>query len=383
MKTIAFNTPTCADNELQNLQEVMRSGRWGGGGPWAQRCLKRMTQTFGLQTAQGLLTHSCTASLELCALLLELNAGDEVIMPSFTFPSTANAVALRRAVPVFVDIRQDTLNIDETRIEAAITPRTRAIIVVHYAGVCCEMDTINHLAQHYKLRVIEDAAQAYLSRYHGRPAGFLGDMSAFSFHETKNLSCGEGGAFFCKSSEDFRRAEILCEKGTNRHEFLRGEVDRYTWRDIGSTFLLSDIHAAVLDAQIQQANAITQRRLQLWQCYHQALAPLEFQGLIRRPIIPPHVESNGHIYYLILNSSELRDRLMQELRNHHINCPFHFIPLHSAPAGIRHTRTAGALPQTEDLPYRLLRLPLHQQLLENDIQRVTDTITACLSHWAS
>jgi dTDP-4-amino-4,6-dideoxygalactose transaminase len=332
---------------------------------------------LGIDSPQ--LVPSCTAALELACLLADLKSGDEVVMPSFTFSSTANAVTLRGATPVFIDIRADTLNIDETLIESAITTRTRAIVVVHYAGVCADMDAINRIAQKHNLIVIEDAAQAYLSFYRGRPAGMLADMGAFSFHETKNFGCGEGGAFTTASAHMRDRAEIIREKGTNRSRFLRGEVDKYSWVATGSSLLASEFQAAVLLAQLERAQALTSRRLELWSTYHTALAVAEQHNFLRRPHVPTDCVHNAHIYHVLLHDERTRDDLKTALKSQGIASAFHFVPLHSAPEGLRTGRTVGDLPITESVACRLLRLPIHAAMDEHDVARVVDAISQFFS----
>jgi dTDP-4-amino-4,6-dideoxygalactose transaminase len=292
------------------------------------------------------------------ALLLDLQPGDEVIMPSFTFVSTANAFVLRGAVPVFVDVREDTLNLDERLIEAAITPRTKAICVVHYAGVSCEMDEILDIARRHGLRVVEDAAQGILSTYRGRPLGTIGDLGALSFHETKNIISGEGGALLCRDAEYAERAEIIREKGTNRSKFFRGQVDKYTWVDAGSSFLPGEITAAFLAAQMDEADGITQRRMALWDRYHAWAESHEREGRLRRPIIPAHCTHNAHMYYLLLPGLEERTAFIAHLKSRGVQAVFHYIPLHSAPEGVRSSRAHGDLPVTCDISERLVRMPL-------------------------
>lgn len=354
--TISFNRPTVTGKELEYIQEALDAFHVSGDGRFSKRCSTWLEKTIGVPRA--LLTHSCTAALEMAALLCDLGPGDEVIMPSFTFVSTANAVVLRGAVPVFVDIRRDSLNIDESLIEAAITPRTKAIIVVHYAGVACEMDAVMEVARRHDLFVIEDAAQALRACYRGRPLGSIGDFAAISFHETKNFISGEGGALLINDPAYVGRAEILREKGTNRSSFLRGEVDKYTWVDLGSSFLPSDIIAAFLWAQFEHADSLQERRDALWGRYHQSFQSLEEEGLVRRPIIPDGCEHNAHLYYLLLRDSAVRNRLIANLRDRGIHAPFHYVPLHSAPAGRKLARTHGSLAVTEDVAGRLLRMPL-------------------------
>jgi dTDP-4-amino-4,6-dideoxygalactose transaminase len=307
---------------------------------------------------KALLTHSCTAALEMAAILIDLKTDDEVIMPSYTFVSTANAFVLRGAVPVFIDIREDTLNIDEKLIEAAITEKTKAIVVVHYAGVACEMDAIMALAEKHNLFVIEDAAQGVMSEYKGRPLGSIGHLAAYSFHETKNVISGEGGTLLINDERFAERAEIIWEKGTNRSSFFRGEVDKYTWVDVGSSFLPGELIAAFLWAQLEHADEITSRRLKIWDSYHHAFASLQATGLVRRPIIPDECRHNAHMYYLLLNSAEERSELISRLKSEGVLSVFHYVPLHLAPAGIKYCRTHGSLAITETLSDRLVRLPL-------------------------
>lgn len=353
---IPFNRPFMTGNELAYIQEAHANGHLSGDGPFTRRCHAWLEQRIGSRKA--LLTHSCTAALEMAAILLELGPGDEVIMPAYTFVSTANAFVLRGAMPVFVDIRPDTLNIDERLIEAAITPRTRAICVVHYAGVACEMDPIMAIAERHGLAVVEDAAQGIMSDYRGRPLGSIGHLAALSFHETKNIISGEGGALLINDPQYAERAEVIREKGTDRSKFFRGLVDKYTWVDLGSSFLPGEMVAAFLFAQMEQADAITGRRLALWQRYHAWAAPFEAAGRLRRPQMPEHCRHNAHMYYLLLPSREARDGLLQRLKDCGIGAVFHYIPLHDTPQGRRCARIAGPLPHTEDLSGRLLRLPL-------------------------
>lgn len=352
---IPFNKPYMAGKELWYITEAHASGHLSGDGSFTRRCQHWLEERTGAEKA--LLTHSCTAALEMAAILAEVGPGDEVIMPSYTFVSTANAFVLRGATPVFIDIREDTLNLDESLIEAAITERTRAIVPVHYAGVGCEMDTINDIARRHGILVIEDAAQALLSSYRGKPLGALGDLGSLSFHETKNIISGEGGAILVNNSKFLSRAETIREKGTNRKAFFRGEVDKYSWVDIGSSYLPSDLIAAYLWAQMEDADSITARRRHLWNTYHAALEPLEEQGLLRRPVIPDDCMHNAHMYYILLPSLERRTRLIDHLKSKGIHAVFHYVPLHSSEMGRRVCRTAGDLSRTEDLSARLLRLP--------------------------
>ena len=323
---------------------------------FTKRCHRWMEEQTGCDKA--LLTHSCTAALEMAAILAELEPGDEVIMPSYTFASTANAFVLRGAVPVFVDIRPDTLNLDESKIETAISERTRAIVPVHYAGVACDMDVIMDIAERYGLLVIEDAAQGILSRYNGRPLGSIGHIGTLSFHETKNIISGEGGAVLLNDMLRSKRAEIIREKGTNRQAYFRGEVDKYSWVDIGSSYLPSDLIAAFLWAQMEEVENINNRRIAMWQTYNTGLQSLELQGLLRRPIIPENCQHNAHMYYILLPSQEKRSHLIGYLKSKDIHAVFHYVPLHDTLMGRKHGRTSGELEQTVDLAGRLLRLPL-------------------------
>lgn len=369
---IPFNKPYMTGNELDYIAVAHANGHLSGDGQFTRRCNAWLERTTGARKA--LLTHSCTAALEMAALLLDLAPGDEVIMPSFTFVSTANAFVLRGAIPVFVDVRADTLNIDENLIEAAITPRTRAICVVHYAGVGCEMDAINAIAARHHLAVVEDAAQGILSEYRGRPLGSLGALSALSFHETKNLISGEGGALLINEERFVERAEIIREKGTNRSQFFRGQVDKYTWVDIGSSYLPGEIVAAFLAAQMEEAGRITSERLAIWDRYHEAFADLENEAKFRRPYVPAHCRHNAHMYYLLLPDLEERTRFIADLRQSGVHPVFHYIPLHSSPAGRRYARTHGTLDVTERVSDCLVRLPLW--LPDMDQERVIDVVRA-------
>ncbi|MEW9571380.1 dTDP-4-amino-4,6-dideoxygalactose transaminase [Rhodanobacter sp. Si-c] len=354
--TIPFNRPYLVGRELDNIAKAHANGHLSGDGAFTRSCHAWLEQRTG--TRKALLTHSCTAALEMAAILLDLQPGDEVIMPSFTFVSTANAFVLRGAIPVFVDIRPDTLNIDESLIEQAITPGTRAICVVHYAGVACEMDTIMAIAAKHGLKVIEDAAQGIFSTYKGRALGSIGNLAALSFHETKNVISGEGGALLVNDPALVERAEIIREKGTNRSKFFRGQVDKYTWVDIGSSYLPSELIAAFLAAQFEAADAITARRLAIWDRYHDWAAPLESGGLLRRPTVPVDCIHNAHMYYLLLGDLAGRTRFIEAMKASGIGVVFHYIPLHSSPAGQRYGRTHGVLHHTDATSDRLVRLPL-------------------------
>lgn len=374
---ITFNKPYMTGKELFYIAQAHHNMMLAGDGPFTKKCHQWLEETTG--TKKALLTHSCTAALEMGAILADIRPGDEVIMPSYTFVSTANAFVLRGAVPVFVDVRADTLNIDEALIEDAITPRTRAIVPVHYAGVACEMDTIMDIAHRHDLLVIEDAAQGIMSTYKGRRLGSIGHLGAYSFHETKNIISGEGGALLVNDDSFFKRAEIIREKGTNRSQFFRGQVDKYTWCDIGSSYLPGELTAAFLWAQMEEAESIMQRRLQLWNEYHTAFASLEGHGLIRRPIVPPGCEHNAHMYYILLRSIQERTALIQQLKDAGITAVFHYVPLHSAPVGKAVGRAEGPLERTTDLSDRLLRLPLWVGLAPQQ-QQVIDVVRQHLEH---
>ncbi len=361
---IPFNKPYICGKELWNIAQAHTLGQMAGDGNFTKQCNEWLEQRTGCHKA--LLTHSCTAALEMAAILADIKPGDEVIMPSYTFVSTANAFVLRGGVPVFVDIRPDTLNIDETLIEAAITSRTKAIVPVHYAGVACEMDTIMDIARCHDLLVIEDAAQGVMSTYKGKALGAIGHLGTLSFHETKNIISGEGGALLINDPRLAERAEIIREKGTNRSSFFRGQVDKYTWVDIGSSYLPGEIIAAFLCAQMEEADNITEQRLALWSHYHEALAPLESAGRLRRPVIPETCRHNAHMYYILLDSLETRTALMAKLKKQGVNSVFHYVPLHSSPAGLKYGRVhgGGGMTHTENLSDRLLRLPLYVGLSE-------------------
>lgn len=374
---IPFNWPYMTGRELNYIAEAHSCGRLAGGGPFTLRCQAWLEQQTGCRKA--LLTPSCTAALEMMALLLDIKEGDEVILPSFTFVSTANAFVLRGGVPVFVDIRPDTLNIDETRIEEAITQRTKAIVPVHYAGVACEMDAIMAIAKRHSLAVVEDAAQGAMASYRGRALGSIGDLGALSFHETKNVISGEGGALLVNSEKFVSRAEILRDKGTNRIHFLRKEVDKYTWQDKGSSYLPSELNAAFLWAQFEEAEQITRFRLDIWNHYHESFQPLERRGLLRRPIIPEDCSHNAHMYYVLLAPGVDRAAVLAALADEGIDAVFHYVPLHDSPAGRRYGRTNGELSVTNELSSRLVRLPMWVGLEEADQNHVTDALTRILT----
>jgi dTDP-4-amino-4,6-dideoxygalactose transaminase len=375
MATIPFNKPFMTGRELWYIAQAHANGHMAGNGWFTKQCQSWLESSTGAHKA--LLTHSCTAALEMAAILADIRPGDEVILPSYTFVSTANAFVLRGATPVFVDIRPDTLNIDETKIEAAITPRTRAIVPVHYAGVACDMDLIMAIAARHKLLVIEDAAQGIQSSYRGRRLGSIGHMGTLSFHETKNIISGEGGALLINDAALVERAEIIREKGTNRSQFFRGQVDKYTWVDIGSSYLPGEIIAAFLWAQMEEADKITKQRLAIWERYHQAFEDLESEHLVRRPIVPADCTNNAHMYYLLLPDLESRTTFIAQLKAEGINCVFHYVPLHSAPVGRDYGRVVGDMRQTDSLSNRLVRLPLWLGL-EEHLPAVIDRIRATL-----
>jgi len=374
--SIPFNKPYMTGKELDYIAEAHANGMLAGDGPFTKRCHDWLEDRTGAKKA--LLTHSCTASLEMAAIIADIQPGDEVIMPSYTFVSTSNAFALRGGVPVYVDIREDTLNIDEQLIEDAITPHTKAIVPVHYAGVACEMDTIMDIAHRHGLMVIEDAAQGVMSSYKGRSLGSIGGLGAFSFHETKNVISGEGGALLINDPELVLRAEIIWDKGTDRSRFFRGEVDKYTWQEVGSSFLPGELIAAFLWAQLEDAEKITQDRLTSWQYYHELLEPLESRGIIRRPIVPDGCQHNAHMYYVLLSPETDRQKVLDELKHNDIHSVFHYVPLHSSPAGKRYARVHGSLKITNDRSECIIRLPLWLGLTETQQERVVSVLNSVI-----
>ena len=362
--------------ELNYIAKSHQQGMLAGDGLFTDGCHEWLENKIGCNKA--LLTHSCTAALEMAALLLNTQPGDEIIMPSYTFVSTANAFVLRGGTPVFVDIRKDTMNLDESLIEDAITPRTKAIVPVHYAGVACEMDTINDIARRHGLSVVEDAAQGIMASYKGRSLGSIGDMGTLSFHETKNVISGEGGALLVNNPEFIQRAEIIREKGTNRSQFFRGETDKYTWQDLGSSFLPGELIAAFLFAQLEEAQRITQQRIKCWQHYHELLKPLESKGFLRRPTVPKECEHNGHMYYVILAPETNRDAVLSELKKNNIYSVFHYVPLHSSPAGCKYGRAHGSLSVTDAQSEQLIRLPLWVGLTNQQQEKVVGVLEGSL-----
>ncbi len=374
---ILFNKPYMTGRELDCIAQAHANGHLSGNGVFTKKCQIWLENKIGVRKA--LLTHSCTAALEMAAILADIKQGDEVIMPSYTFVSTANAFVLRGAVPVFVDIRPDTLNMDERLIEEAITPRTKAIVPVHYAGVACEMDVMMGVAQRHQLLVIEDAAHAIMSFYKGRPLGSIGQLGTFSFHETKNIMAGEGGALLVNDTIFADRADIIREKGTNRSQFFEGQTDKYSWIDIGSSYLPGEIIAAFLWAQMQEAEAITKIRLGIWQRYHDSLGFLESAGMLRRPIVPKECQHDAHMYYILLAEGIDRQMVLEELRRDNIGAVFHYVPLHSSPAGQRYGRANGDLAITDSVSERLIRLPLWVGLTDIQQEAVIGTLARTLS----
>ena len=369
---INFNEPPYIDKALDYIKDAVDNKKICGDGDFTKKCSRWLEDRF--QAQKVLLTTSGTTALEMATLLCGLKAGDEVILPSYTFSSTATSVVLTGAKLVFVDVRPDTMNIDETKIEAAITDKTKAIMVVHYAGVACEMDTIMDIAQKHNLKVIEDAAQGVMSTYKGRYLGTIGDFGCYSFHETKNYSMGEGGALVINNPEYNEKAEILREKGTNRAKFFRGQVDKYTWVDYGSSYLPSDINAAYLYAQLEVADEINRNRIEIWNNYNSAFQKLQSEGKVELPSIPQNVVHNAHMYYLKLKDLEQRSDFISFMRLKNVQCPFHYIPLHSAPAGIKFGRFCGEDIYTTTESERLVRLPLYYDMTQKDLKIIIDSV---------
>ncbi|HEA3084663.1 TPA: dTDP-4-amino-4,6-dideoxygalactose transaminase [Aeromonas dhakensis] len=373
---IPFNKPYMTGKELHYISQSHLNGQLAGDGPFTKHChywLEKNTQADRV-----LLTNSCTAALEMAALLLDIQPGDEIIVPSYTFVSTANAFVLRGAKPVFVDIREDTLNLNEKLIEQAITPKTKAIVPVHYAGVACEMDDIMDIARKYELMVVEDAAQGVMAKYKGNSLGSIGHLGAYSFHETKNVISGEGGALLVNQAESVQRAEIIREKGTDRSRFFRGEVDKYTWQSAGSSFLPGELIAAFLWAQLEEAENITEKRLAAWNYYHELFAALEIEGLLRRPIVPAHCQHNAHMYYILLPEHQDRQVVLDGLKAQQINAVFHYVPLHSSPAGLQLGRVHGEMTMTDSMSARLIRLPLWIGISQAQQERVSVVLSNLL-----
>jgi dTDP-4-amino-4,6-dideoxygalactose transaminase len=377
---IPFNKPTLTGNEQQYVFQAIQSNKISGDGVFGKRCQAWFEGTIGCPKA--LLTPSCTAALEMAAILIDIQPGDEVIMPSFTFVSTANAFVLRGAKVVFVDIRPDTMNIDETKIEAAITPKTKVIVTLHYSGVACEMDEIMEIADRYGLFVVEDAAQAMMSTYKGEALGTIGHLGAYSFHETKNYtSGGEGGLLLINDNRFIQQAEVIREKGTNRSQFFRGQVDKYTWIDLGSSYLPSEMQAAFLWGQLEKSNEIAQNRLAIWRAYYQAFKPFQQVDFLDVPIVTQHCVHNAHIFYLKLKSLDLRTRFIDYLKTNDIMAVFHYIPLHSSPAGIKYGRFNGEDKYTTLESERLVRLPIYYGMQEEDLNKVIQSVTKFFVHY--
>ena len=370
-KLIPFNKPYSSINEINNIIESINSGKICGDGKFTHLCNDWFLENIGKKI---LLTTSCSSALEMMAILLDAKAGDEVIMPSFTFVSTANAFVLRGLVPVFVDIRPDTLNLDEEKVEAAITEKTRAIVPVHYAGVGCNMDRLREIAKKHNLYLFEDAAQGFGSKYKNQPLGTIGDLGTYSFHETKNIISGEGGCLIINNEKFMERAEIIREKGTNRSKFFRGQVDKYTWVDVGASYLPSDMIAAYLYAQLLNSKEINRKRMDVWNRYNNFFEKYEQQGQIRRPIIPDDCVHNAHMYYILFNDLATRTKFISYLKENNVSSVFHYIPLHSSPAGIKYGRTHGDMAITDKVSDTLVRLPLFYELSEDNINYIFEVI---------
>ena len=369
---IRFNVPPYTGREVEYMQKAIENQHICGDGEFTKKCSAYLEKLTG--TRKCLLTTSCTHALEMAALLCDLKEGDEVILPSYTFVSTADAFVLRGATPVFVDIRPDTMNIDETLIEAAITERTKVIAVVHYAGVACEMDTIMDIARRHHLLVVEDAAQAIMCSYKGKPLGTIGDFGCFSFHETKNFSMGEGGALLIRDDKYIEAAEILREKGTDRSKYFRGQVDKYRWMNYGSSYLPSEMNAAYLYAQLEMADKINQTRLERWKQYYELLSPLQEAGKIELPVIPEGCVQSGHMFYIKTKDQEERARLIAFMKENDILTVFHYVPLHSAPAGLKFGRFHGEDIYTTKESERLLRLPMFYQLTSKQVELIAGKV---------
>lgn len=374
---IYFTKPSITDLEKRYIMDALDTHKICGDGKYTKKCNEWFKENCNI--SNFLLTTSGSHSLDLAAILAGLKSDDEVIVPSYTFVSTANAFMLRGAKPVFVDIDEKTMNIDANLIEEKITPKTKAIFPVHYAGVSCDMDKIMQIAKKYNLQVIEDAAQGVLAYYKGKPLGTIGDYGCFSFHETKNYCMGEGGGIVVKDDNKFKEAEIVREKGTNRSQFIRGTVDKYTWHEVGSSFLPSDILAALLLAQLERSEEIMQKRMHIWNTYNEAFLELEKQGKLIRPYIPEYAKHNAHMYYIILPTEEIRNKVMDKLKQKEISNVFHYIPLHTSPMGLKLGYKQGDLPKTEEYSARLLRLPLYADMSEEEIEKVCKSLKIILN----
>lgn len=369
---ISFNVPPYTGKESEYMKEAIEGKKICGDGPFTKKCSNWLEEKTG--TTRALLTTSCTQALEMAAILADIQPGDEVILPSFTFVSTANAFVLRGAKLVFVDIRPDTKNIDETLIEDAITDKTKAIVPVHYAGVGCEMDTIMDIAARHNITLIEDAAQGVMATYKGRALGSMGDMGCYSFHETKNYSMGEGGAILIKDREKAEEAEIIREKGTDRSRFLRGQVDKYSWVSMGSSFLPSDLNAAYLYAQLETADKMNEDRLNSWNTYYEQLRPLQEAGLVELPYVPEECRHNGHMFYMVTESIEQRSALIKHLGNNDIQAVFHYVPLHSAKAGLKYGRFHGSDEVTNRIGDCLVRLPMYYGIGQDNLDYICEKV---------
>lgn len=373
-RLIPFNKPYLTGNELDYIAECISRGHSAGDGEFTMRCQALMEEKFS--ASKILLTNSCTSALEISAFLCEIDNNSEVLLPSYTFVSTANAFLMRGATLRFVDIREDTLNMDETLIEALVTPKSKAIVPVHYAGISCDMNEINRIAKQHDLHVIEDAAQGVNAQYNDQYLGTMGTLGTFSFHETKNFICGEGGALIINDKALIAKAEIIREKGTNRSQFFRGEIDKYTWIDVGSSYLPSDILAAFLYAQLENMADITARRRHIYMQYHHQLSPLSERGIIKLPYIPDDCTTNYHMFYILVENEHRQRELLQHLKSHGIHAVFHYVPLHTSPVGLSLGYQPGMLPVTEKLSAQLIRLPFYYELSDTEILRITDEIKA-------
>lgn len=371
MEKIVFNKPYSSITEIKNIIHSIDSGKISGDGYFTKLCNEWFLREIN---SKILLTHSCTAALEMMALMIDLREGDEIIMPSYTFVSTANAFVLRGAKPVFVDIRPDTLNINENLVEKAITSKTKAIVAVHYAGVGCEMDTLKQIATKHNLYLLEDAAQGFFSKYNGIPLGTIGDLGTYSFHETKNIISGEGGCLIINNEKFCDQAEIIREKGTNRSKFFRGEIDKYTWVDKGSSYLPSDIIAAFLYGQLENANVITSKRINIWNKYNQFFEKFEQKGFIKRPYIPMNCTHNAHMYYVLFNDLENRTNFIEYLKQNNIHTVFHYIPLHSSPAGMKYATTGSKMDVTNRISNTLVRMPLFYELTDQKLNKIFEVV---------
>ena len=369
---VPFNKPYIIGNEINYIRQAVLSGKISGDGEFTKKCSALIEKRYDVNKV--LLTTSCSSALDMSALLCKIKSGDEVILPSYTFPSTANSFLIRGAKLKFIDIREDTLNIDETKIEDSITLKTKVIVIVHYGGISCEMDVIMNIAKKYNLTVIEDAAQGMESKYGNKYLGTIGDIGCYSFHETKNFICGEGGAIVINNQKFLERAEIIREKGTNRSKFYRGEVDKYTWVDIGSSYLPSEILSAFLYAQLENIKTIIKNRLNSWNYYYNSFKNLENKGFLRRPVVPADCTHNGHMFYLLLENNKTRDSLMNFLKEKGISAVFHYIPLHQSPMGSDMGYSKGSFPVTEKISDCVLRLPLFYNISRDNQDNVTKEV---------